>query len=86
MLSQTTCPSVPATEVNKIVGTASTSIVPLKLIPEHKPPDVVTVYEYEPETVGVPEIINTPPEKLPETPNGNEPDVINALVAPPPIV
>ena len=45
-----------------IVGVASTSIVPLKLTSgTHVPPDVVTVYAKEPDTVGVPEIVKTPP-------------------------
>ena len=64
-----------------------TSIVPLKLTSgTHAPPDVVTVYANDPDTVGVPDIVNTPPANEPYTPAGKAPADISALVAPPPIV
>jgi len=52
----------------------------------HAPPEVVTVKLKVPETVGVPLTVNVVPLKTPVTPAGNEPEVILAAVAPPPIV
>ena len=60
VFSHITCTSVPSAEVNTLVGIASTTIVPPKLTLAHAPPVVETVYQYGPETVGVPLIVNTP--------------------------
>ena len=50
-----------------------------------QPPVVETVNENVPEIMGVPDTANTPALNDPVTPAGNEPAVIAAPVAPPPI-
>jgi hypothetical protein len=60
LFTQTVCDVVDAAEVRVIVPFSFTLIVPLRDGLMQTDPVVVTVYANVPNTVGVPEIVNTP--------------------------
>jgi hypothetical protein len=62
-------------------------IVPLSDTGEQEPrPELVTVYGNDPLAVGVPLMTKVEPDTAPVMPDGREPEVILAEVAPPPKV
>ena len=71
--------SVPAADDNAMVEFAFTVIVPDK-VGFTQGPAVPTVKLKTPLTVGVPLIVNTPAAKVPVTPAGSAPAVIDAPV------
>jgi hypothetical protein len=65
--------------ITEVTGSALTFIVPLAVTAPH-PPVNVTVYPNEPVADGVPLMVTTPPDQLPDTPAGKPENV--APVAP----